>query len=471
MKRTWIDQTPEMIGQKVRVCGWVAHVRVMGEKLVFVDLRDGSGVVQVVFYKPDLDEATAALVDEIKPETVIAVTGVVNARGAKQVNEDLLTGKIEIGTTAVEILNRSNPLPFAIDQDTSVVKEDVRMKYRYLDLRSERLQRNLRLRSEYVQACREFLFKERFFEIETPLLSKATPEGSRDFVVPSRLNPGHFFALPQSPQQYKQLLMTAGFERYFQIAKCLRDEDPRADRGFEFSQIDVEMSFVEREDVMQIVEAMVIHSAEKLGFVIKEKPFPRISYKESMEKYGADKFDLRTEEDKAAGNVLAYAWVIDFPFFESNGKGGWTFTHNPFSRPLPEYVDDHMAGRNISEILTSQYDLVCNGYESAGGSIRAHEPEMLEATYKIMGYSHQEIQDSVGHMIEAFQFGAPPHGGIALGVERNLMNLTNEQALREVVAFPLTSSARTCIMDAPSPLAHETLDELHLTVRQDEHGV
>jgi aspartyl-tRNA synthetase len=317
-----------------------------------------------------------------------------------------------------------------------------------------------------VKACRDFLFDQRFVEIETPLLTKATPEGSRDFVVPSRLQPGNFFALPQSPQQYKQLLMTAGFERYFQLSRALRDEDPRADRGFEHTQIDIEMSFVEREDVMQTVEAMVIQSAEKLGFTIKEKPFPRISYKDAIKKYGADKFDLRTEEEKKA-SVLAYAWVIDFPFFEMDTKTGhWTFTHNPFSQPLPEFRDDHLSGRNIENILTSQYDLVCNGYESGGGSIRAHEPEVLEATYKIMGYSDEEIKNSVGHMIEAFRFGAPPHGGIALGVERNLMNLTGESALREVVAFPMTSSGNTSVMDAPSPLDPQTLQELKLQIKK-----
>jgi aspartyl-tRNA synthetase len=252
-----------------------------------------------------------------------------------------------------------------------------------------------------VQTCRVFV-SQSLYRIETPLLTKATPEGSRDFVVPSRLQPGMFFALPQSPQQYKQLLMTAGFERYFQTARALRDEDLRADRGFEHTQIDIEMSFVQRDDVMNMVEGMVIHAAESLGYTIKEKPFPRISYKESMEKYGADKFDMRTEEEKAAG-ILAYAWVIDFPFFEKDEKSGkWTFTHNPFSAPLPEFLEDHLAGRNIENILTSQYDLVCNGYESGGGSIRAHDPEVLTATYRNMGYTEEETEQSVGHMIEAF---------------------------------------------------------------------
>ncbi|MDG1949998.1 MAG: aspartate--tRNA ligase, partial [bacterium] len=331
------------------------------------------------------------------------------------------------------------------------------------------MQKNMRMRSKWVQACREYLFDEKFVEIETPLLTKATPEGSRDFVVPSRLQKGKFFALPQSPQQYKQLLMTAGFERYFQIARALRDEDLRADRGFEHTQVDIEMSFVEREDVMQMIEAMTIHAAEKLGKTIKEKPFPRFTYQEAMEKYGADKFDLRTEEDKANG-VLAYAWVVDFPFFERDTNSGkWTFTHNPFSNPLAEHKEDLLAGKNIENILTSQYDLVCNGFEAGGGSIRAHEPEVLEAVYKVMGYSEEGIKESVGHMIEAFSYGAPPHGGIALGVDRNAMCLAGEDSMREVVAFPMTSSGNTAVMDAPSDLDVDTLTELgiHVTPKKD----
>ncbi|MBI5794011.1 aspartate--tRNA ligase [Candidatus Uhrbacteria bacterium] len=462
MTRTWIDETVSKIGETVVLKGWVHRLRKMGDKLVFIDLRDGSGLAQVVFYKPDLDEATCAAVDELKPEFVIEVEGVVNARGAKQVNPDMLTGTIEIGAKALKILNAALTPPFPVDQDSVNVAEHVRMKYRYLDLRTDRLQHHLRLRSRWVQACREYLFANRFVEIETPLLTKATPEGSRDFVVPSRLQPGKFFALPQSPQQYKQLLMCSSFERYFQTARALRDEDPRADRGFEHTQVDIEMSFVEREDVMNMVEGMVTAAAEKLGFTIREKPFPRITYKESMAKYGADKFDMRTEKEKAAG-VLAYVWVIDFPFFERDTKSGrWTFTHNPFSNPLPEFREDHLAGRNIENILTSQYDLVCNGYESGGGSIRAHEANVLEATYRTMGYSKEELEGSVGHMLEAFRFGAPPHGGIGLGVERNIMNLTGESALREVVAFPMTASGTTSVMEAPSALDVETLLELHL---------
>jgi aspartyl-tRNA synthetase len=286
-------------------------------------------------------------------------------------------------------------------------------------------------------------------------------------VVPSRLNPGKFYALPQSPQQYKQLLMTGGFERYFQIARAVRDEDLRADRGFEHTQIDIEMSFVTMEDVMNTVEQMITESVEAMGFTIKQKPFPRISYKDAMEKYGADKFDLRTKEDMENG-ILAYAWVVNFPFFEKTDEGAWTFTHNPFSMPIPEHLDWLMKGEHIEDILTTQYDLVCNGFEAGGGSIRAHKPEILRATYKAMGYSEGETEASVGHMIEAFKYGTPPHGGIALGVERNLMNLTGEDMLREVQAFPMTRGGQTAVMNAPKPLAEKQLTELGLAVVKKE---
>lgn len=465
MHRIWIRDLVEHTEKEVHIKGWVHSLRIMGDKLTFIDLRDASGRVQMVVYKPDLSSEVLHEVEQLKTESVISVKGVVQKRGAKQVREGVVNGSIEVAVTSVELLQNSITLPFEIDQDTRSVNEETRLAYRYLDLRSERLQHNIRLRSELLRLWRASLYKESFVEIETPLLSQATPEGSRDFIVPSRLQPGHFFALPQSPQQYKQLLMVGGFERYFQVARCLRDEDPRADRGFEFTQLDLEMSFVEREDVMNTTERMVTEAAEALGYTLKQKPFPRISYKDAMATYGADKFDLRTEEEKAAGNVLAYAWVIDFPFFEKDDKTGrWTFTHNPFSAPLPEWKADHLAGTNIEHILTSQYDLVCNGYESGGGSIRAHEPEALRATYKIMGYSDAEIEESVGHMIQAFAYGAPPHGGIALGVERNLMNLTGEVTIKEVQAFPMTGSGRTSVMQAPTTIAPELLHDLHIQI-------
>jgi aspartyl-tRNA synthetase len=346
------------------------------------------------------------------------------------------------------------------------IEEELRLKYRYLDLRRKRLQKNLRLRSDYVQACRDYLFSQDFVEIETPMLTKSTPEGSRDFVVPSRLQPGKFFALPQSPQQYKQLLMTAGFERYFQIARCIRDEDPRSDRTFEHTQVDLELSFTDREAVMHIVEQMIITALEKTGFGdrILQKPFPVITYKEAMDTYGADKFDVRSDQEKAE-QKLGFTWVVDFPFFEKTQSGGWTFTHNPFSRPLN---DDHetwlLQKKNIDQILTSQYDLVLNGLEIAGGSIRAHNPEVLQAVFEIMGYQATDIKAQFGHMLEAFKLGTPPHGGCAHGFERLLMAVLQEHYLREVQAFPQTGKGTTSVMDAPAELTNEQLNELRLEV-------
>jgi aspartyl-tRNA synthetase len=327
------------------------------------------------------------------------------------------------------------------------------------------MKNNILTRSTFVKTAREFLFSQNFNEIETPLLTESTPEGSRDFVVPSRLQPGKFYALPQSPQQYKQLLMTAGFDRYFQTARAIRDEDLRADRGFEHTQVDIEMSFVTQEDILNLVEGMMVAVAEKLGKEIREVPFPRITYKEAMEKYGADKFDMRTDEEKEKG-ILAYAWVVDFPFFEKTDEGAWTFTHNPFSMPREEDIEKLMKGEDIENILAQQYDLVCNGFEAGGGSIRAHKPEILRATYKVMGYSDEEIESSVGHMLKAFSYGAPPHGGIALGVERGVMNMTGEDTLRDVQAFPMTRGGKTSVMKAPSALGEKQLKELGLEIKK-----
>lgn len=457
MQRTLVSESVSKVGESVKLMGWVHSIREHG-KVVFIDLRDRSGLVQIVFWGEVGD-----LARKLGIEYVVEVDGIVKERSAGTVNPDIETGKIEIEGLKVEILNASKTPPFELNKDTSNVDESIRLKYRYLDLRTERVNKNIKLRSEFVRRCREFLFKNDFTEIETPLLTKSTPEGSRDFVVPSRLQAGKFYALPQSPQQYKQLLMTAGFERYFQTARAIRDEDLRADRGFEHTQIDLEMSFVERDDVMNMVENMIIDVVEGMGFEIKTKPFPRITYKESMEKYGADKFDLRTEEDKKNG-VLAYAWVVEFPFFEKIDDGKWTFSHNPFSMPVAEHLDWLMTGKNIDQIMTTQYDLVCNGYESGGGSIRAHKPDILEATYKIMGYTADEINKSVGHMIEAFGLGTPPHGGIAIGVERSIMNLTNEKYLREVQAFPMTGGGQTSVMEAPSTIADIQQKELGIKV-------
>ena len=462
MNRTLSRETTKKIGEKVLVQGWVNVKRDHGQ-VAFIDVRDRAGIVQVVGTKDQFKG--------LKPESVIEVTGEVLKRSDSTKNPELATGEVEIKAETVIVHNYAETLPFPIDTSGNEIEESLRLKHRYLDLRRPRLQKNIRNRSAFVQAAREFLFNEGFCEIETPLLTQSTQEGSRDFLVPSRLQPGKFFALPQSPQQYKQLLMTAGFERYFQIARCIRDEDPRADRGFEHTQIDIELSFVKREDVMALDESLITSVMEKMGGKIVKKPFPILTYKEAMERFGADKFDLRTEKEKEQG-LLSFAWVVDFPFFKkvdvsdaaevADGKSGWTFTHNPFSQPKEEHLARHLAGEHIDEILTTQYDLVCNGYEVGGGSIRAHDPKTLKATYQIMGYSDAEIEARVGHMLEAFRYGCPPHGGLAHGVERLLMILEHEEYLREVQAFPQTGRGRISVMQAPGDVSEKQLAELGL---------
>lgn len=468
--RTLISETPSCVGQEVELMGWVDTRRDHG-KVVFLDLRDRSGTIQIVC-TPDSEESYTSA-QGTRAEWVVKIIGEVRRRPKGQENPDLPTGGVEVGMKSLIVLNPALALPLPVSEDGRDIEENVRLRYRYLDLRRPRLKKIMRLRSRFIRALREALYQEDFVEVETPMLTKATKEGARDFLVPSRLNPGKFYALPQSPQQYKQLLMVAGLERYFQVAKCIRDEDLRADRGFEFTQLDLEMSFVEQRDVMALVERTVKQAVTEMGGKIKENPFPVIAYAEAIKKYGADKFDLRTEEEKKSG-VLAFAWVINFPFFKKvdkgdaaemrDGKSGWTFTHNPFSAPMPEYMEQHLTGEKVQEILTTQYDLVCNGYEVGGGSVRAHQPDVLKATMKIMGYSDAEIEASMGHMLEAFSYGAPPHGGIALGLDRLVMILAGEESLRETIAFPMTSTGQTAVMDAPSEATPEQLKELHIKV-------
>ncbi|HET9435113.1 MAG TPA: amino acid--tRNA ligase-related protein, partial [Chitinophagaceae bacterium] len=329
-------------------------------KLIFIDLRDRSGILQVVFWGGN--EELFKQAGNLRSEFVVAITGKIQSRGEKQINTDTPTGSIELGAETLEILNESETPFFEIDK-AHEVGEEHRMKYRYLDLRSSRMKNNIEMRHRVVKLIRDELDKQEFWEIETPNLTKGTPEGAREFIVPARLQPGKFFVLPQAPQQFKQLLMVGGIEKYFQIARCFRDEDTRGDRQAEFTQLDLEMSFVDREDIMALNEALLITIVETLypGKRILTKPFPRIAYHEVMEKYGTDRPDLR--ENKDDPNELAFLWVVDFPFFEKTNKeehhgavGEWTFTHNPFSAPLPEFADQLMKKENVGDILTSQYD-------------------------------------------------------------------------------------------------------------------
>ncbi len=462
MQRTEILKTKENIGKEVLLQGWVETVRDHG-KVSFIMLKDRTASVQCV---------TTSSVAGITEGSVIQITGMVKERPEKMANKNLATGTVEIEVTDIKMLNKSKELPSPINTAGLDINEEMRLKYRYLDLRRNRLQKILKLRSDFNAALRQEILKEEFTEVETPLLSKATMEGARDFIVPSRYNPGKFYALPQSPQQYKQLLMTAGVEKYYQFARCIRDEDLRADRGYEFTQLDIEMSFVQEEEVRNLVEKVVINAVKAVGGKIKDEPFPRITYKDAIAKYGADKFDMRTEQEKKE-NVLAFAWVIDFPFFKktedeyekNDGKSGWVFTHNPFGRPKDEHLEWQMKGEHIGEIISQQYDLVCNGFELGSGCIRAHEPELLRATYKIMGYNEEETNKSIGHMLEAFELGTPPHGGFAIGLDRLMMLLANEKSLKEIIAFPMTATGKTSVMDAPSTVSREELKVLHLEVK------
>ncbi len=462
MNRTYIKDLSGHVGEEVNIKGWVDVRRDQG-KMVFMDMRDMTGMVQCVV----LPGSTAIeQVKEVRTEWVLSIQGKVNKRPERNIKAGVLNGDIELEILSIEILNKSETIPFDISGDTKEINEEVRLKYRYVDLRSDRMQKNIRNRHKVIKLIRDYLDNENFIEVETPILTKSTPEGSRDYVVPARLYPGKFYALPQSPQQYKQLLMTSGVEKYFQIAKCMRDEDTRGDRQPEFTQLDMEMSFVEREDVMQLNEKLLIEVVTKLypEKRIQQIPFPRLSYEEAMQKYGNDKPDLR--EDKNDPNLLAFCWVIDFPFFEKTDDGKWTFTHNPFSRPKQEHVDWLMKGERIGEILTTQYDVALNGFEIGGGSIRNHDPKALEKVFEIMGHQKENIEKNFGHMMTAFSLGTPPHGGIAWGLDRLLMLLQNEPNIREVIAFAKTGEGKDPMMDSPAEISDEQLFELSINLRK-----
>ncbi|HSI20616.1 MAG TPA: aspartate--tRNA ligase [Verrucomicrobiae bacterium] len=460
MNRIYVTETVGKVGETVTVAGWVHRIR-DHSKVLFIDLRDRTGLLQVV--SGGWAGESYEVLKSAGTEDVVEITGTVAARPEKLVNPELETGTVELQATEVRILNKSQVTPFAVNEDTADVEEELRLKYRYLDMRTSRVRNNLVDRARIVSFLRNRLEKEHFIEVETPHLSATTPEGARDYLVPTR-HKGMFFALPQSPQQYKQLLMVGGIERYYQIARCFRDEDGRRDRQPEFTQLDMEMSFVEREDVMALNEKILIELVTELypEKRIQQVPFPRLSYAEAMEKYGTDRPDLR--EDKNDSNLLAFCWVIDFPFFEKTEEGGWTFTHNPFSLPKPEHMDQFMAGENIPDILTTQYDVVLNGFEIGGGSIRNHNPEGIRKTFEIMGYSTESIDRDFGHMIQAMSFGAPPHGGIAWGFDRFVMIMRGESNIREIIAFPKSGESRDPLMSAPSSLQPEQLKELGLKV-------
>lgn len=461
MERTYIKDLQNKVGQQVSISGWIDVRRDQG-KMVFLDLRDVTGKVQAVVLPMHTDALEVA--QRVRSEWVVSVSAQVNKRPERNIKAGVPNGDIELEVLRIEVLNEAETPVFDVSSLGHEIGEETRLRYRYLDLRRPRMQRNFRMRHEVLLHLRNFFAQHGFMEIETPSLTKSTPEGSRDYVVPSRLDQGKFYALPQSPQQYKQLLMAAGFERYVQVARCFRDEDTRGDRQPEFTQIDMEMSFVTQEEVMQINEALMIELVTKLypEKRIQQVPFPRISYKEAMEKYGNDKPDIR--EDKEDPNLLAFCWVIDFPFFEKTDTGAWTFSHNPFSAPKPEFMEDLMAKKNIGDIVAAQYDMALNGYEIGGGGIRNHNPEALKKVFEIMGHSPEGIEQNFGHMLKALAAGAPPHGGLAFGFDRLMMLLQGEPNIREVIAFAKTGEGRDPMMESPSEISAEQLQELGITV-------
>jgi len=508
------------VGAKVTLAGWVDRRRDHGG-LIFIDLRDREGVAQVVF-NPETSEQCHKIASEMRSEYVVRVSGEVAHRPPGTENSKLPTGDIEVIAHNTEILNPSKTPPFYINEETEV-EEGLRLEYRYLDLRRARMQKNLLLRHRVVKFIRDFLDAKGFIEVETPILIKSTPEGARDYLVPSRLHPSKFYALPQSPQQLKQLLMVAGVEKYFQIARCFRDEDTRADRQPEFTQLDLEMSFIEEEDVLSLLEELFIAMVETIKPEMQLiKPFPRLTYADALERYGTDKPDLRfgleirdlsdiaaqsnfsvfrsalAEEGKVKGicapgcatytrsqldelnklaqslgagglltiNMLAFAYIKDFPLLRwSEEAERWESEHHPFTAPRDE--DMPLLDSSPEKVRGKHYDMICNGCEIGGGSLRIYTSGLQRKVFRLLGYSDDEIYDRFGHMLEAFEYGAPPHGGIALGLDRIVMLLAGEETIREVIAFPKNQSAADLTFNAPSPVTEEQLAELHLRLLEE----
>jgi len=449
-------------GEEVLIKGWVDVRRDQG-KMVFFDFRDMSGKVQGVVLP---GSGAIEIAKETRDEFVVAVKGKVNERPERNRQADKVNGDIELEVLEIEILNKSEPMPYDIHSDTREINEEVRLKYRYLDLRNERVHNNIIARDKIISFFRQHMHDNGFVEIETPMMMKGTPEGSREYVIPSRVHQGKFYVLPQSPQQFKQLCMVAGFEKYFQIARCMRDEDTRGDRQPEFTQLDFEMSFVEQEDVLQYTEKMFLELIQKLypHKKITETPFPRITYKESIEKYGSDKPDLR--KDKNDPDELAFCWVVDFPMFEKNDEGEVQAVHHPFCSVKPEDKDKFMNSEDIFSIRANAYDLVLNGYELSSGSIRIHDSVEQKQVFNLLKISEEDQEKKFSHMLEAFKFGAPPHGGFAPGIDRVVMLLQNEPNIREVIAFPKTGEGKDPMMGAPSTVDEKQLKELGIELKK-----
>ena len=465
MKRIYSNETTQYLEKKVKVSGWVHSIRFHG-KIIFADLRDKQGLLQMVFTPKN--KQVYEMAKELKPEWVISVNGKVQKRPKQMVNPKIKTGEIELLADEIEILSKAKTIPFPIDTDGYEIDEKIRMKYRYIDLRRERLKKNLEVRQQTIQFMRNFLIEKGFLEVETPILTKSTPEGARDFLVPSRTYPGTFYALPQSPQQYKQLLMVSGIEKYFQIARCFRDEDLRGDRQAEFTQLDVEMSFVKQEEILELIEELFTSLVKKVfpKKKITKIPWPRLSHAEVIKKYNSDKPDLRRNlKDK---DELAFAWIIDFPlfaeqkkedFFHGSGQAKFAPSHHMFTSPHPD--DLELLETNPLKVRGLQHDMVLNGFEVAGGSIRIHQLEVQEKVFDLIGFTKNQ-KKNFKHLLTAFTYGVPPHGGIASGLARLLAVIQGEPNIREVIAFPKTGENRELMMGTPSEVSEEQLKELKI---------
>ena len=462
--RTMIKELTNMVGQEATVKGWV-HVRRDHGKLAFFEIRDASAVVQAVYFRAgqELD----GVVEKLRTEFVVEISGEVKARPEKMINHDHPTGTIEFEIKDLQIISEAETTPFEITEDKSAINEEVRMKHRYLDLRRESMQKNMRFRHKFINLIRNYMDEAGFVDIETPILTKSSPEGARDFLVPSRLSEGKFYALPQAPQQFKQLLMISGFEKYYQIARCFRDEDQRGDRQPEFTQLDMEMSFVNDKDIMDFNEAM-FKSVIKNLMPEKEMPenFEVITYAESMQKYGTDKPDLRKDKDNP--NELAFVWVVDFPVFEKTPEGHITFAHNPFAKPHDEdmHLLDSQKEEDLLRMRAYCFDLVLNGVEVSSGGLRIHDPKIQKAVFERFGLSDEDVKERFGEFLEAFKYGVPPHGGMAPGLDRLITVLLNETSIREVIAFPKTGDARDLMFKSPSEVRPEQLRELGLSIKE-----
>lgn len=432
------------VGKKVKLCGWVDTVRAHG-KLTFIDLVDRYGKIQVVIKDKN----------DLKNGYCVRISGEVKARKAGTENKDLETGEVELLCENIETFNESPPLPFEIGD--SNVSEEVRLKYRFLDLRSKELQKNLILRHKIIKSFRDFFDKDGFIEVETPFLGKSTPEGARDYLVPSRVNAGKFYALPQSPQLYKQLLMVSGFDKYFQIARCMRDEDLRADRQPEFTQVDAEMSFVDENDIFDVVERALKQVLKEVFNKDIKIPFPRMPYAEAMSKYKSDKPDLR--KDKTNSDELAFSWIVDFPLFEcSDEDKKWNVAHHPFCMPS----DLNKLEKDKANVKARTYDLVLNGTELLSGSIRIHNPKIQSKVFRELGIDEKEAQKKFGFLLSALGHGAPVHGGFAIGLDRLIQILLKAPSIREVIAFPKNQSAQDMMLDAPNDVDEKQLKEAHI---------